>query len=266
MIRNVRVEVDAKNTGRCLESEAARLLDAWEAGRVLPPAARALVLLSWGWPDATAGDLANLSVGARDKALLTLHARRFGSRLECLADCPACGESLELAFDAQEIGGGPDLYALIPGNRPSTLCLGRDGWELTYRTPSAGDLAAIDPTRGAVEARSALRNACLLDARGPDGSPTPPDSLPAAVLDEWEQTLMEADPDAETRLDLSCPACGHRFAALFDATAHVWSALDATARRLLREVHRLAGAYGWSESEILALGPARRRAYLQLLG
>ena len=34
--------------------------------------------------------------------------------------------------------------------------------------------------------------------------------------------------------------------------------------RILREVHTLAAAYGWSEAEILALSPARRRVYLEL--
>ena len=33
---------------------------------------------------------------------------------------------------------------------------------------------------------------------------------------------------------------------------------------LIDDVHRLAAAYGWSERDILALGPQRRAAYLEL--
>jgi hypothetical protein len=33
----------------------------------------------------------------------------------------------------------------------------------------------------------------------------------------------------------------------------------------LRDVHELASAYGWRESEILALSPQRRQAYLELV-
>ena len=44
--------------------------------------------------------------------------------------------------------------------------------------------------------------------------------------------------------------------------AFLWDEVDVRARRLLDEVHALAGAYGWSEQRILALSEARRRAYL----
>jgi hypothetical protein len=37
----------------------------------------------------------------------------------------------------------------------------------------------------------------------------------------------------------------------------------ARAQRLLMEVHLLARAYSWRESDILAMSPARRNAYLQ---
>jgi hypothetical protein len=53
---------------------------------------------------------------------------------------------------------------------------------------------------------------------------------------------------------------------LFDAGSFFWSELGAWARRLLHEIHSLARAYGWSESEILTLSPARRQAYLELIG
>jgi hypothetical protein len=38
------------------------------------------------------------------------------------------------------------------------------------------------------------------------------------------------------------------------------------ARSLLAEVHSLARAYGWTESEILALSPQRRSTYLEMVG
>jgi hypothetical protein len=34
---------------------------------------------------------------------------------------------------------------------------------------------------------------------------------------------------------------------------------------VLREVHILASAYGWREDDILAMSPARRRIYLEML-
>ena len=41
--------------------------------------------------------------------------------------------------------------------------------------------------------------------------------------------------------------------------------VEALASRLLWEVHDLAAAYGWRESDILALSAARRAAYLQMV-
>ena len=246
--------------------DAARLLDAWEVGRDLSPAGRALSILRWGWPEAAPEDLAGLGIGARDKAILTLYSRHFGATLECLAVCPACGESLELAFDAGEIGGGADLAALVTSGHARPRRFECDGWSLTYRMPSAGDLAAIPPTSSLTEARRTLRDACVVAVVDPCGETVPTADAPASLLSAWNDALSEAEPDSETRLDLTCPSCGHGFEPLFDAIAHAWAAVDVLARRLLREVHRLAGAYGWSESEILALSPVRRRCYLELLG
>jgi hypothetical protein len=40
--------------------------------------------------------------------------------------------------------------------------------------------------------------------------------------------------------------------------------VQAAAERVLLDVHALARAYGWTESEVLRLTPARRSAYLQM--
>ena len=50
-----------------------------------------------------------------------------------------------------------------------------------------------------------------------------------------------------------------------DIAGFFWAELDAWARRLLREIHTLARFYGWSEAEILALSPLRRRCYLEMV-
>jgi hypothetical protein len=47
--------------------------------------------------------------------------------------------------------------------------------------------------------------------------------------------------------------------------AFFWEEIDVWAERTLSDVHRLASAYGWSESDILALGPRRRQRYLALI-
>jgi hypothetical protein len=65
-------------------------------------------------------------------------------------------------------------------------------------------------------------------------------------------------------LDFACPSCGHEWQSLFDIAAFFWAEIAAQARRLLREVHQLASAYGWREADILAMSARRRRAYLEM--
>ncbi len=77
--------------------------------------------------------------------------------------------------------------------------------------------------------------------------------------------MAEADPLADARLALSCPACGRPWEAAFDVVAFLWGELDAWARRTFAEVHALASAYGWREADVLALSPERRRIYLDLV-
>jgi len=68
------------------------------------------------------------------------------------------------------------------------------------------------------------------------------------------------------RLDLACPSCGHLGQAIFDISAIFWAEISAQARRLLREIHLLASAYGWREADILAMSARRRQAYLEMIG
>jgi hypothetical protein len=52
---------------------------------------------------------------------------------------------------------------------------------------------------------------------------------------------------------------------MFDIGAFLWEEIAAQARRLLREVHTLARAYGWREADILVMSAARRQAYLEMV-
>ena len=41
--------------------------------------------------------------------------------------------------------------------------------------------------------------------------------------------------------------------------------LDVAAGRLMRDIHLLASAYGWTEAEVLSLSAWRRQAYLDMV-
>lgn len=234
---------------------ATAVLDAWERGRALAPARRALLLLGLIGAEA---DPAGLSVGQRDGLLLDLRARMFGAHAAALAACPACGEQLELAFELD------DLRASPPADPSAPVELHDGEYRLRATPPTAADLLAIEQYGGLAERRAALLERCLLAAHR-DDQPLPAHALPAPLVAQLAARLAAADPQADVQLALGCPACGHSWSALFDIVAFLWRELDAWARRTLHDVHTLARAYGWREAEILALSPERRALYLELV-
>ncbi|MEU9793171.1 hypothetical protein AB0E27_21515 [Streptomyces sparsogenes] len=124
----------------------------------------------------------------------------------------------------------------------------------------AGSLAAL--------ARRLLLARCTVSATRA-GRPVPADQLPTLRLPEAVQRRIaeaaeRADPAAEVTLRIACPECGEATPAELDIASYLWTELDSWARDLLLDVHLLATAYGWSEPEILALSPLRRRYYLEL--
>jgi hypothetical protein len=73
------------------------------------------------------------------------------------------------------------------------------------------------------------------------------------------------DPLVAFAVSCACPACGTARDHPVDLEAAVLARLGARRRSLLRELHTLASRYGWTESEILAVAPARRAQYLALI-
>ena len=79
------------------------------------------------------------------------------------------------------------------------------------------------------------------------------------------ECLSAADPQSDVRISAECPDCAHAWQAPLDIASYLWTEVHAWASRVLREVDEIASTYGWRESEILALSPARRQIYLDLI-
>ena len=92
------------------------------------------------------------------------------------------------------------------------------------------------------------------------------DELPMEVQERMAERAAEADPRADIRLNLPCPECGTQTKAVLDIGSALCQELDAWARGILRDVYLLASSCGWSEAEVLAMSPLRRRYYLELAG
>jgi hypothetical protein len=208
-------------------------------------------------PENDGNALARWNIGRRDSLLLDLRDALFGPEVHCLTDCTHCGEPIELDFRIDDIR--------VPHGEPGRpYYLEAGNYEVQYRLPDSADLLALDGEAPARAERQLLAR-CVLDAWTQDGDVAVAE-LPDAVLSAVSQGMSEADPQAEVLLEVSCPACSAMSPAPFDIVSHLWTELDAWARRMLREVHTLAQVYGWGEAEILRMSAARRRAYLDLIG
>jgi len=236
---------------------AAELLRVWELGLPRPPAERALALLAAAGAGPSVDELARLPLGRRDTRLLALRAAMFGPRYQAVAACPSCGERLELSFAAEDVRPAPSADAV-----PPTLRAG--DYTLETRPVDSTDFAAAAACPDVATARATLARRCIVAALRGDG-PVAPDALPDEVVSALAAHLEAADPDAEITLEVACASCGTRWDALLDVAAYLWTEVETEALRLLREVHELARGYRWSEADILAMSPLRRRAYLELV-
>ena len=232
------------------------LLAAWERGQSLPRAERCLPLLEASGAVASGEDAAALPVGERDARLLELREWAFGSSMSGTARCPECGADLELPVDVAQV------RIAAGGVRPEgNVTVG--GHEVSFRLPDTRDLEEAALAGTVAGAREVLVRRCVLSARRA-GAAVDPVALPADVLDRVESAMAERDAQADVRLALSCPDCRHEWEAAFDVGVFLWGEVDQWARRLMLDVATLASAFGWTEREVLELGPARRAAYLEL--
>lgn len=228
-----------------MTATASDVLAVWERGLSAPPGRRALELA--GLADSNPG---GLTAGERDATLLHLRETLFGARIEGVVDCAACGEPLEVTTTTRSLlAAAPDA---VEGAAVSL-----DGWEVHLRPATAADLAAPDLSA------AQLLAACVEEARH-DGQAVDVALLPPEVVAALDEALAAADPLADLEFAATCPACGETSTAPFDIASFLWAEVDRFALELLREVHVLASAYGWTEDEILALGQ-RRRLYLELV-
>ena len=234
------------------------LLRVWEVGEDQHPLEKALTLLAAACPELTWDDLAALSVGQRDARLLTLREQTSGPKLNGFAECTRCAQRLEFDVAVADLRVAPD-----PDAAEEVRELVAEGLALRFRLPNSRDLAAVLGCQDQAAARSLLVQRCVLEASR-DGVPVAGGELPAEAITALAQRMAECDPQAEVLLDLRCPACEHGWQALFDIVAFFWAELAAQAKRLLREVHALARAYGWREVDILGMSARRRQFYLEM--
>jgi len=232
----------------------AELLDLLADGETLRTPERAVLLAR------AAGSEPNprtLPLGARNRLILRLRSHLLGPTIAAGDVCPRCRETVEFALTCAALDGVGDI---VTGDVVVRL----DDYVVTCRPPTTTDLLDAAGADTWEAARQRLLAATVLDARQGDAV-VEAAALPPDVVEEVGCRLAAADPLAEVSLTLACESCGGTWDTVLDISDFVWHELRDWARRVLWEVHVLAGAYGWGEREILAVPPARRQVYLGLV-
>lgn len=225
----------------------AQLLAMWEAGVGTHGASLDRALLGQ----------APASIPERNRLALQRYVELFGARTELTGRCAQCGAAVEFGIDARhciEALPGPVTHADSPG--PQWYPHDEGDGALRFRLPTPGDLHALEGLDDADAFAEALLARCV-----EGGLPASRDAR--AAIEARIEALL---PGATLDFALRCPDCQHAWDAPLDPVDLLWRVLRAQAERLLGDVALIAQRFGWSERDILALGPVRRAAYLQLAG
>lgn len=238
---------------------AAGLLCAWEQGAAVPSGAVGAALLRAAGVVEDLATALDLPLSDSSVLLAAVYARTFGERVQAETSCASCGERLELELPLHRIDPVPEPAA--HGTTVVTVPDGADvaGGELLVRCPTLRDVVAAGD---APDPETELLSRCVTDGKGGavDVAALTPDVRRA--VDRAAEQLAGA---GALVVRSACPGCGGSVSADVDLAALLWQRVTTEAGRVLGEVAELAAAFGWAESEVLALSEHRRAAYLTLV-
>lgn len=198
----------------------------------------------------------------RDYLLLHLNRLTFGDERYHTVECPqaGCGCRLDVRFE---------LSSAEPPAVPATAggAIELPGGRLVrFRLPVAADQIALHGLApSALEAaflERCVRSDC--DDRRQVGWPELRE-MPASVRAGVVKRIVAASPEMDLAVPLECVVCGRPFRFVFDPVRSLLAELKASRNELIRQVHRLALSYHWSQAEILGLSRSLRHEYIDLL-
>lgn len=233
----------------------------WEVGRRQHSLDRALTMLALACPEIDRSTLAALTIGQRDTLLFQLREQTFGERLDAFAECPQCHERLEFSMPSADLRNLSEAHISDPVYEFDDF---EEGIKMSFRLPDSRDLAAVSASGTPETGYAMLIQRCVIEAIL-DGRNVSAHDLPDTMIATLATHMAECDPVADILLNLDCPACRAGWQQPFDIVSFFWTEITVRAKRLLREVHTLAQAYGWGEAYILALSAIRRNYYLEMI-
>lgn len=180
-------------------------------------------------------DVAQLALGAGDRALVDVHRALTGQDVGVTLACGACGALSEVSL-------GPGT---VPDWEPRSAPLGRGGG---LREPTYADLADL-PSDAALATTELLRR-CTVGAPGRAPAPDELDLVDTTLSGPLVVSCAECEATVESELDVQ--------RLVLESLVRVLDDVDV-------EVHLLARAYRWDLATIEALPRDRRRRFAWLV-
>ncbi|WP_296425919.1 hypothetical protein [Yoonia sp.] len=183
-------------------------------------------------------ELAQMTIGDRDRAIAALFRQLYGDVVQADAVCAGCAATYEIRFSLAALTAGRVPDGTASGD-PAAITLG----DTRLRLPQMRDFTGAPDD---LIARLVL---------------TGPDPDPQAA----EHALEGADPALELDLTGTCPECDTVQATPFSMAGFLQASMQRDRAFLAREVHLIASAYHWSLAEIHSLTRHDRQTYARLL-
>jgi len=210
------------------------------------------------WPPGVNKQADELTASDRDLLLRVIYARLYGKNVHSTALCTACTSRYDITFSlddlATEVGRSaqPSKAQSMPDGTFRTAS------GLRFRLPVARDEIEVSHLSGE-EAAGALVARCLLE------SPADTDLGPEQSRSLLEGVMEDIAPIFDLETDTHCPECGSHQSVRFDLQFYLLRAIEQDRVQMVREIHRIASAYGWGFTEILSLQRSERLRLVRLI-
>ncbi len=196
-------------------------------------------------------DIYKWHLGYRDSELLRLRMETFGKDISCIDSCPECNETVEMDVHI------PDLLSQASQSSESPsdghFSVSYQDLQFNVRKPTSLDIENLLSQSQDNRSRHEFILQCVENSEL---------SLSKRAVNKIEQEMEKNDPLADIRFLIKCPKCHNEWNALFDIVSVFWHELATEAQKMLSDIHIIASAYHWSETDILSLSPQRRSYYL----
>jgi len=230
------------------------LLKAWDLGAHRHPVHQGCAMLALAMSGASHEQIADLSLSEANLLLLQLHEISFGPLIEAFATCSNCGAQLEVRIRVADLIR--HHQAAIEHDAEEWI---ENGRLFRLRAMTGSDLLASLDAATSAEAEQSIVKRCLQVL--PQEIEADPDDTPASLMERFERVNQAA----ELSCTVECAACSRSDTLELNPAQFLFRLVERGAKRLLREIHELAWAYGWSEEAILRMSAKRRGAYLEML-